>query len=214
MNRIAHRAFHRPEARDQAKAAIQAIEAHTSAEVVIAVRHTSGDYRFADSIAGFAIAWGTLMAMLYATHRFRLVTFPLYVLIAFVFGALVCSIVPPLRRALSSKTRRLENVRRAALAAFVELGVHRCSGRWGILIYVSTFERRLEVVTDVGIDAVALGDPWRNAIGVLQSAVADDVDFDRILSALRALGPALGRVLPRRADDVNELSDEIVDASA
>jgi uncharacterized membrane protein len=79
-------------------------------------------------------------------------------------------------------------------------------------VFVAGFERTVEVVADLGIDPNLLGTAWTEARGALGRAVSGRSPFDRFLQALRALGPVLGRALPRAADDENELPDEIQEA--
>lgn len=72
-----------------------------------------------------------------------------------------------------------------------------------MLVYVSTFERRVELVADVGVD----GKLVEGEVRALEAAVAGRPDLDAFLEALRRLGPALAPSLPHAADDVNELPD-------
>jgi putative membrane protein len=100
------------------------------------------------------------------------------------------------------------NVQGRARATFVELGISKTSARTGILVYVSMFEKSAEVVCDVGIDAAVLGAPFAHAIAALDVALHRGPSFPGFAAALRALGPILGKTLPRLADDINELPDE------
>ena len=129
-------------------------------------------------------------------------------LAAFALGALVSSKVSFLRRALVRKKARSENVLRAGRAAFYELGVSATSGRNGILVFVSTFERSCVLVPDLGIHPERLGAAYEAVCNDAMQAVAQ-MNLDAFFSALEQLGPVLGRAMPRQADDVNELPDEV-----
>jgi len=109
--------------------------------------------------------------------------------------------------AVRRKTLRA-NVARSARAAFYDLGISRTSGRNGILVFVSTFERSCVVLPDIGIDVAALGPGWSEACELLDRAVRQGRLPDFFL-ALRSLGPVLGKTMPRAEDDVNELPDEV-----
>src|SRR6202012_1768112 len=132
---------------------------------------------------------------------FREASFPVGLVGAFVLGALTSAHVDFIRRLLLFPARKLDAVRTAARATFVELGVSRPHGRSGVLLYISLFERRVEVVPDLGIDARALGPEWKTAVAAVEQSLLPAPDLDRFLSAMRALGPILGRGLPRAADD-------------
>ena len=200
-------AFFDDAAKVQAAQEVKAIEARTAAEVVVAVRHASGQYRHTDYLVGFGLSLATLVAMLYLPPEFPLETFPVDVALSFVLGAGLSALLPGVRRRLTSRKLLEENVRTAARAAFVELGVSRTSGRTGLLVFLSTFERRVEVVTDIGVDTAALGKEWEEALAKLSAAVASSPSPEPFFEAMRLLAPPLERVLPRSADDINELPD-------
>lgn len=205
---MSQRAFFAADAKTKTVEVVQEIERQTSAEVVVALRKSSGYYRHADYLFGFAVALATLVAVVLVPQPMSALTLPLDALVMFVLGAALCAQSPWLRRLLTCARRRRENVRAAALVAFQELGVSRTSGRWGVLVYLSVLERDAEVVLDVGIDEASLGDDWKRAIAELRAAMKS-LDFERALGAMRAFGPVLASVLPVRSDDVNELPDEL-----
>jgi putative membrane protein len=195
-------------AKNEVALAIRAIESATSAEVVVAVRPRSGHYRHTDYLVGFALSFAALLVFLFDSHEFSIDWMPVDTLVAFVLGSILSSGIPALRRALTSRKLMRSNVHTAARAAFVDLKIARTSARTGILVYVSTFERRVEVVPDVGVDPIVLGPPFAEAVRALEEALRGRRSFPTFLEALRSLGPILGKALPRTADDVNELPDE------
>lgn len=201
--------FYEEYAKSEARQAVAEIEAQTSAEVVVALRRASAGYRDADYLAGFVLAVIALLVMLFADFTFALGTFPAGVIGSFIAGALVTSQIAPIRRLLTLPSRRRAEVRSAARAAFVDLGVSRTSGRTGILVFVSLFEREVEVVADIGVDPALLGEAWPRALEDLRAVLKPRPVFARFAEKLRALGPALATALPRAQDDVNELSDEV-----
>jgi putative membrane protein len=195
-------------ARAEVADAIRAIESATSAEVVVAVRARSGLYRHTDYLFGFFFAFAALLFFLFDSHEFDIDWMPVDTIVAFGLGMLVSFACPPLRRALTSRKLMRSNVAVLARSTFIELKVDRTSGRTGMLVFVSTFERRVEVVPDAGVDPAALGPGFADAVRALEGALRGRQSFPRFLDALRALGPVLAKTLPRMADDVNELPDE------
>jgi len=201
------RAFFDEATKTRAADEVKALEARTAAEVVVAVRRASGHYRHTDYLVGFVLSLVTLVAMLYLPPEFPLEAFPVDVALSFAAGAVVSAALPGVRRRLTSRELLEENVRTAARAAFVELGVSRTTGRTGVLVFVSTLERRVEVVADMGVDTAALGKEWEEALAKLSAAVATSESPGPFFEALRLLAPPLERVLPRSASDINELPD-------
>ena len=206
---MSERSFYEERAKREVKAAVEGIEAQTSAEIVVCLRGSSEHYREADYLFGFAVSLVALVTMLYAGRTFVLGSFPLGVVAGFLAGTLASANVSQLRRLLVFPRRKSAATRLCARGAFHDQGVSRTRHRTGILLYISMFERRVEVVPDVGIEAAGLGPEWKAAVTALEGSLLPSPDFDRFLVAMRALGPILGQHLPRAVDDVNELPDEV-----
>ena len=195
------------------KRAVADVEKVTSAAVVVAVAPTAGFYSHAAYVGGMVIAALMLAVFLYYPEPFDWTYLPLELGVGFALGAVLVRNVDAVRRALSGRRLLDENVRRAARERFVDLGVSKTSARTGILVFVSAFERRVEIVPDTGVDLAALGGAWEDAVKKLDRTLRLDADPQRFIEGLRALGAPLAAVLPRNSDDVNELADEVHDPS-
>jgi putative membrane protein len=206
---MSERDFFQPAARKRVGEAVEAIERGTSAEVVVTVRKRAGHYRQTDLYAGSGVALGMLVFLLFDEHPFDIGWMPVNVVIAFLVAAVSIANVAGLRRALTSPRVLAESARTAARAAFYDLGISRTTGRTGILVFVSMFERRVEVVGDVAIEPKALGAEWTAVERALQAAI-DPPDLDAFLTAMGTMSAPLARVLPIQPDDVNELPNEPV----
>lgn len=204
---MAEREFFEQASRARVKRAVETVEGQTSAELVVAVRKSSAAYRHVDLTMGLIFAFVVLLVLLFHPQPFSVVGMPFELLVAFALGAFASASAWSLKRALVSKTELRETTHRAACATFVRLRIARCSGRNGILVFVSMLERRCALVADLGVDEKALGPAWSDARGELDRAVTR-ADFAAFVAALEALGPILGTVMPRAEDDVNELPDE------
>ena len=197
-----------PEAKGRVAGLVAAIEAGTSAEIVVRLSAHSGHYRHTDYLVGLAVAALALVVFLFHPAPFPIAPFPLFFGVAFAMGTLLSAWLPPLRRALTREALLADNVRLAARAAFVDDRVSVTRGRTGILVYVSVFERRVEIVHDVGVDEAALGEGYRRAREALETVLRSSLDADAFGAALARLGPPLAEALPRAVDDENELPDE------
>lgn len=202
------RDFYRDDAKRRTTEAVKLVEAQTSAEVVVAVRRRSGDYRIAAYHAGLAAVGAITLYMLVSPQVFSIGAMALDALVAFVLAALLCRNVDALSRMLTRASTLERNVEAAARAAFFDLGISRTSGRNGILVFVSTFERTCAVLTDTGIDVAALGPGFAEGRSAMERAVRQR-DLDAFIGALESLGPLLGAAMPHADDDVNELPDEV-----
>jgi len=198
-----------PKVQEDVSRLVGEIETKTSAEIVVVVRAVSGRYLHADIAAGGLLAFVWVCIFLFHPAPFDDDLVPFQILAAFVLGMLLSLFIPPLRRVLTPKTWRDENAERAARAAFVENGVHRTSGRTGLLIFVSTFERRAFLVSDLAFET----DELRAELSKIQSEIEANIGakdgIAKFEEALRELGRKLETALPAAKDDVNELSNEV-----
>ncbi len=197
-------------AKKAVKEAVARVEQQTSAEIVVTVHRVAGDYKHTHYLGGLAAALAFLALFLYHPEPFDYTYLPLEQLVAFVIGALITSALPPVKRLLTTQRERDQAVRAAAREAFVDLGVSRTKQRNGVLVFVSAFERRVEVLCDLGIDIDAIGAPLKDAIKKIDRAVRLDRDWERFVEALADLGPALAPRFPRAPDDQDEIDDEPV----
>jgi putative membrane protein len=194
-------------ARRRADAAVKAVEAQTSAELVVAVRRQSSAYRSSSYLFGLLCSGAAFLFLYFSPRVYRADFIPLELLLMFGLGFAVCSVAPPLRRLLTRQRERRARVATAARAAFYDLGISRTTGRNGVLIFVSLFERIAEAVPDIKVDTTALGEGWRGAMTSMQTAV-ERRDLEGLFTAMETLGPVLGKAMPRQPDDLNELPDE------
>lgn len=198
-----------PSAKQRVAALVTELEQQTSAEIVVRVSLGSGDYRAADTKAGLAALSIALLVFLFHPEPFDTRYFPVVAALTYLFGATVCRLFEPLRRALTPRLEREHKVSVAAKAAFYDDGVAQTKKRLGLLVYVSAFERKVRLVPDGGFPKTALGAPLERAEKRLDRALEAGLSVDDFERALRDLGKLLAEVVPRQADDENELPDEV-----
>lgn len=205
---MSERAFFLPDARKRVAEAVADVERQTAAEIVVAVRRRSGHYRDADLALGGVLAFAALLVIVFHPMPFASEQIPVDVGVAFAFGALLSANVSAVRRLLVTRARKDEAVRVAARAAFYDMGIARTRGRTGILLFVSIFERRVEVVADTGVPVDAIAE-WRNVVAAIDAA-GRAADLEQLVAAMKTMAPPLAAALPIQPDDVDELPNEPV----
>ncbi|HEX2644886.1 MAG TPA: hypothetical protein VHU81_17950 [Thermoanaerobaculia bacterium] len=199
------------EAKRALSEAVTAVEAVSSAELVIAVRPRSGSYLHADLIAAGAAALATLLVLLFSPWTFDLVWFVIDPVLAGILAGALASRWPALRRLLTSPAVRRRQVEVLARALFLEKGVHKTRGRTGILLYLSLLERDAEVVVDAGVEPLLSTESWQREVGEIRAAVQRGEDGVAVATRVHALALLLGAALVRAADDIDELPNEVTD---
>lgn len=212
------------ESRNRINAAVVAAESKTAAEIVPVVVTESGRYDRAEDLIGFAFAILLLVIawLLFQTVEtgeeswtgprvgLNLVVIVLILVGGFIVGALLASRIGWLRRLATTRAEMQLEVNEKARQIFFDQRIHHAKTGAGMLIYVSLFERVAAIVADE-IVIEKLGMP---AIEELCNQLIAKLAGGDIPAALEqtiaAVGERLSPVLPRLADDVNELADALV----
>ena len=203
---MAARDFLHADAKKKTAETIKGIEATTSAEVVVALRQRVGEYRATDLVFGFACACSALGALWLSPKTYAVDMMPFEMLGAFVVGAFACAFIPPLRRVLTPKISIQRHVDAAARAAFYDLGISKTRRRTGVLVFVALYEGSVVLLPDAAVPKDAVAELGR--VKPALDAAVRARDLDAFFAVLKSLGPGLGKALPRKAGDENELPDE------
>ena len=187
--------FLKEEALKKLEDAVTEIEKSTSAEIVIVIARSSEHYKDISLTYGFILSMIVLAFILlvpWLELHYYLVT-PC-VIISFFLGYFLCSHSAFLIRLLAGAERKMDYVKRGAKAAFFDEHVSATRNRTGILFYISLFERRVEILTDLGIDGKIPRDKWNRLTmeltGILIERESVDRFTDRLLKCIDFLsGP-------------------------
>jgi putative membrane protein len=195
------------DARAAFKRAIEAIEAASATEVVVAVRRRSHGYRHANVAVGMLVAFAGLAAMLFARHTFSLTSILVDPFVVGLLAGGIVELLPTVKRVLTPPAQRRLHVHRAARATFVERGVHATRERTGLLVYISWLEQTVALVPDLGLARALSPD----TLATMEQALAAEMRAGgaRVAAALERFGEQLRAAAPVRDDDTTELSDAI-----
>lgn len=96
-------------------------------------------------------------------------------------------------------------------AAFIfeELGMHRTRDRNGVLIYLSVGDRKLAVIGDDAIDRRVPENFWHDVLGILKLHLAAGRAADGLVEAVHMVGEKLRTHFPLKADDRDELPNDV-----
>ncbi len=187
-------------------ACVTEIEKATDAELVIVVRARSSHYAQADYLAGALLAFAGLLFLLFSPVVFHQYWVAIDVAVFFGLGFFLSSRSNSLRRLLTTAKLREANVRTGAAAMFYEAGIANTAAEMGVLVYLSLFERRLELIADRGVLQALPPLEWNECLFELHRA-GSQPDVTTMIKALRNLGLLLARHLPPTGDNPNELPD-------
>jgi uncharacterized membrane protein len=190
-------------------AAVKAVEAKSSAEVVVAVRKRASSYAGVHLLWSVALMYSVLLYQLYAPREFALHWIVVNPLLVMAGWFLLLRISPPLARASVPARLRREATQAAARGVFFDRGVRLTSDRIGILIVFYQLERVVEVVADQGIVENIPPEDLRSTLDAIRLPYATDRGFLETAAVIERSAEVFATHLPVRDDDVNELSDEV-----
>lgn len=204
---------------DRVRVAVGEAEKRTAGEIVPFVVRQSGDYDVATwraasvgallaaaaalGVSSLYDGWG--LSWLYASWAVEAAT-----IAGGVVGALVGEYVPAVRRLLAGPGLLAETVHRRAAEAFLDEEVFGTRDRTGILLFVSLFEHRIEVVGDSGINAKVEAAEWVEVVDRVRAGIRQNDLAGGLVSAVDLCGDLLHRRgVALREDDADELSDGV-----
>lgn len=194
------------------------LEERTDAEVVCAVSTESGRYDRAESFSGLcvgllALAVGNklfVMAKWDASASVSLGWQVTLIVLGFVAGSLLASYWHPLRRLFVTKSEMRTEVLRRAHQVFSQHGVGDTLHRGGLLIYLSLFERQLEIRADRPV-AEKLSQEGLEAVrDAVLAKLREGHMTDGLVAGLDKSEALLAEALPSTGKDTSALSNEVL----
>jgi putative membrane protein len=213
-----------PQDKERINQAVQQAERGTSAEIVPVVASASGRYDRPEDLVGLWLALAALVVVWFgypaAQHEhgsweatwphWKLLAMLAAAVVAFVVGTALATYAGPLRRLFTPRIQMADEVAARACGTFYSQTVHHTAGQTGVLIYVSLYERMAAVLAD----RVVLEKIGQTALDELRDTLLAGLRgggvTDALCRTIQAAGQRLAPVLPRQADDVNELPDALV----
>lgn len=101
------------------------------------------------------------------------------------------------------------NVLDRAAWLFKSLKMHETAQRNGVLIYLSTNDRKFAIIGDAGINAVVPEGFWDDVKNLMISNFSKGNLTEGFVSGIGKVGEKLKAFFPYQEDDANELPDEI-----
>jgi putative membrane protein len=204
--------------------AIQDAESKTSAEIVPVIARSSGRYDRPEDVVGLWLALVGIVVVwcVYPSSQVKtgswdtsepvweLVSLVAVTIIGFVVGAVLATRIGWLRRLFTPAKQMREEVFGRARQVFFDNRVYRTAGASGVLLYISLYERMAAVIADQSVIDKLGQAQIDQTCAEFTRRLSERTPVEALCETARNLGQRLSGVLPRAADDVNELSDALV----
>jgi len=205
--------FFTPDEKARIEAAVKAAEARTSGEIVPMLVDESYRYPRAELLGGggLALACGLLISWAFGGESIWWFL-PVFSGGFLIFQQLIRRL-PGLRRALIHPDEMTDEVKEKALVSFVEQGLHETRDRTGILILISLFEHRVQVLADSGINQKVPEKTWDELVEIIVAGLKNGQACAAVCQAVERCGSLLEENFPAKKDDTNELPNLIIGKS-
>ena len=203
--------FFTSEEQQRIETAVKAAEEKTSGEIVPMVVDASYEYPRADLIGGGTLALATGLLVSWAVGGESIWWFlPVFIVGFFLFQQLIRS-WPGLKRKLINPQELDSEVKEKALVSFLEQGLHETRDKTGILILISLFEHRVQVLADSGINAKVPEHTWDEIVAIIIAGLKTDDACNAVCRAVERCGELLQEHFPSKHDDTDELPNLIIE---
>ena len=125
--------------------------------------------------------------------------------------ALLAAFVPAIARLLLHRRRTDVEVRQYAESLFLRRALYATRARTGLLVLVSLFEHRIEIIADTGFDGRVAPADWQAVIARMTPHLRDRRPFDALRDALGAIETLLAAKGFRAAGGDNELPNAAIE---
>lgn len=196
--------------REKIRQAVDAAEANTSGEIATMAVDHSDSYSEAE-ILGAVLLSGLLALIVAVTIRHATIWSYIPLVFLFFFPArFLFRRYPHLKLPFVGRRRVAEAVRERAVRAFFEKGLHKTRDETGILIFISILERKVWILGDRGINEKIPPRFWQRLAAELSTGLQENRACETLCSVIAKCDDELTRHFPRKADDKNELPDDLM----
>ena len=201
--------------------ATAAAEKSTAAEIVTVITESSNDYKrytfLAAIIANFVF---TLFILVFTDFYISIfkpffweMTYNHIIVITTFLQGLIFTIfyllfsINSLKYLIVPKKRMDNEVRTKAESAFYRHNISATADATGVLIYISFFEHRVELLVDYKIAETFPKSQWQDIVNNIIKGIKTNTFIDAICKQILKIGEMLTPVFPIKPDDINELPD-------
>lgn len=202
--------FFSDEEKERIKRSVESAEGRTSGEIATMVVDHSDRYHEADVLGGLLVSGLAALIISIAIQHETIWSYIPMVAILYIPARLLFIRIPRLKFPFINKARMMHAVRERAVRAFYEKGLYRTRDENGILIFISLLERKVWILGDKGVNRQIPHETWQSHAHEIAAGIRGGNVCDALCAVIEKCGKVLAEHFPRKEDDTNELSDDII----
>jgi putative membrane protein len=206
--------------KEKIRRAVETAEAGTSGEIATMIVDHSNRYPEAEVLGGILVAGLAALVISVAAHYVTILShIPLdmtiwsYIPLVFLFYFPARSLFirfPHFKLPFIDTRRLMHAVRERAVRAFFEKRLYKTKDENGILIFISLLERKVWILDDRGIDRKIPFETWLALAREISGGIRGGRACESLCRVIEQCGKLLAEHFPKRPDDTNELTDELI----
>ncbi len=196
--------------REAIRKAVESAEAGTSGEIATMVVDQSDGYHEAEVLGAVLVAGFAAVIVCVASHHVTIWSYIPITFLAFYPVRYLFRRFPRLKLPFIGRLRLAHAVRDRAVRAFFEKELHRTRDESGVLIFISLLERKVWILGDRGINARIPPHDWHHLARELSAGIREGRAGETLCTVIARCGEHLAAHFPRKADDRNELPDDVL----
>ena len=201
------------EDRSRIAEAVKKAEMKTSGEIVTVIAKKSSDYYFVPVLCSFFAAFIIPIIIFYTSNIMLALSVPMFVggqaLIAITI--FLITNIRLIKTSLVPKKYKLTKTKEMANRQFFMQGLHLTKDKTGVLIFVSSSEKYIEIMGDDGISSVLPEDYWDDLVTQFIARMKKSEIAEGFISVINQVGDKLSEKFPRQDDDENERPDNLIE---
>ena len=198
------------ETKQKIKDTIAGMEKKTSSELVAVVTQKSGDYLYITLLITSLISLLVPFSLLFFAPEME--TKSIYEMQLFSFMILLVLLkMPSVLYVLLPKTVLVKAAKLKAYETFRILGLQKTSNYQAVMIFVSLYEKYVEIIADSAVSAKIDNALWQNTIDTFLENVKNNQFEEGYVQAINEIGTILAEHFPIEKNDKNELPDKLIE---
>jgi putative membrane protein len=204
------RTFFTDEEKKRIREAVRSVERGTSGEIATMVVDQSDRYLEAEVLGGVLVGGLAALVIAVLMEHVTIWTFIPLLCVLYIPARFLFIRFPRLKTPFVNKKRMALAVSDRAVRAFYEKGLYRTRDENGILIFISILERKVWILGDRGVDKRISPESWQAHATEISAGIRGGKTCDALCAVIGKCGLVLAEHFPRKADDTNELADELI----
>lgn len=204
--------------------AVAKAEKNTDGEIALAVTPSCNSYGFWELL--FAVVMGLITSaclipfssniksfldwIYWDTNDYHFSFWLLFTVFVSILFFYFIANIPFIDRLIIPKIVRNRAVYNKAIKTFVHSGVYKTKSNTGILLFFSIFERKIQIITDVGIANKIPNETWKSLALSLAEGFKSKNPTEVIIKSVEECAELLTKEFPCQKENPNELPDGLV----